>query len=272
MDHLMELKYLTICADDYAMSPTIDAAIVDLLAQKRLQAVSCMTNLPLWKSSGVRLLGFLPEIELGLHLNLTHSMNAPNGSLIKLLLRSYTHTLATATISRLINQQLDAFEDTVGQSPSYIDGHQHIHQFPVIRTELLRILLKRYSGNLPWLRNTRARVMHNPKQGLIVWLGNKELVRMATQQGFVCNSRLLGSYPFGISKQAYRYFMFQSLASACSGDLLMCHPANAPEEGDRISFARQQEYEFLASNEFVESLEKNAITLMPLLKGIQRTS
>lgn len=63
--------------------------------------------------------------------------------------------LAAVDIRAEIRAQLDTFEQMLGHGPAFVDGHQHVHQLPVVRHELLDELRSRYRDRLPWLRSTR---------------------------------------------------------------------------------------------------------------------
>ena len=51
-----------------------------------------------------------------------------------------------AEIEAELGRQLDRFEDAFGRRPDYIDGHQHVHQLPVVRDVVLRALRTRLPG------------------------------------------------------------------------------------------------------------------------------
>ena len=42
------LKQITLCADDFALHPAVDAAVVALAKAGRLSATSCMTTAARW--------------------------------------------------------------------------------------------------------------------------------------------------------------------------------------------------------------------------------
>ena len=95
--------------------------------------------------------------ETGLHLDFTqHPLLLQPQRMGPLIVRSWWRVLRPTEVRNEIRAQLDAFEHHTGRSPSYVDGHQHIHQVPVVRDVLLAELQTRYAGCLPWLRNTAA--------------------------------------------------------------------------------------------------------------------
>ena len=47
--------------------------------------------------------------------------------------------------------QWNHFIEATGKTPDFVDGHQHVHQFPVIRDVLVEFLnQQRFDG---WVRN-----------------------------------------------------------------------------------------------------------------------
>jgi predicted glycoside hydrolase/deacetylase ChbG (UPF0249 family) len=173
-----------------------------------------------------------------------------------------------AALRAEINAQLDRFEQALGRAPAHVDGHQHVHQFPVIREMLVEVLIQRYRDRLPWLRRT-----HRPpraggigKAWLIERLGCARLGRLAHEQGFAQNRNLLGVYDFAGSAADYLARLAAWLQAVQPGDLLMCHPAMAAGAGadDAILPARLREYEVLAGAAFGELLARKGLRVAPL--------
>ena len=121
-------------------------------------------------------------------------------------------------LRREIAAQLDAFESTLGQTPDYLDGHQHVHQFPRVRDALMEEMSLRYPGRQPWLRSTK-RGTAGFKPALIQALGQHGLARRAALLGFRQNRRLLGVYDFD-PRADYRRLMRGWLAALPDGALL----------------------------------------------------
>ena len=62
---------ICLCADDYALSPAVSRGICELLAAKRLAAVSTITASDFWPEDSQALLPFRDEVAVGLHITLT---------------------------------------------------------------------------------------------------------------------------------------------------------------------------------------------------------
>jgi chitin disaccharide deacetylase len=256
-----------ICADDYAQSAAIDAAILDLITRGVLTATSCMTLSPLWSQSAVQL---TPDIrakaDIGLHLDFTQFSQSIRYSHPQLVLRSLLGLLDQQAIRRNIQQQLDAFEQAVGTQPNYVDGHLHVHQLPGIREALVAELKQRY-GNFPaaqrpWLRISSPPADSGLKARIIHWLGARALQNAATQASFRVSPCLLGVYDFQGDAATYQAHwrtwakQLQKYGGAEKNNLppvLMCHPAqpaDVEDEQDPIAKARLTEWQVMKSADF----------------------
>ncbi len=58
-------------------------------------------------------------------------------------LRAWSSSLNRELITQCIEEQWDLFVSVMGKHPDFIDGHQHIHQFPFIRDILLQLLKRK---------------------------------------------------------------------------------------------------------------------------------
>lgn len=263
---------LIICADDYAMSADIDAGILSLIALGRLTAASCLTLSPRWPQAAKEINPAIRDgADIGLHLDFTGYSQAMHHPLPLLIARTLARRLDKKAIRDSINHQLDRFEDALGKSPDYIDGHQHVHQLPQIRDQLISVLSERYAGNLPWIRIAKPPLEDGWKGWLIRQLGAEALARNAKAAGFRCSSTLLGVYGFDGDSNDYKLKLSNWLASASrSGEtmVLMCHPAlhtsevSMSEPADPIRRARLREYEVLSSNDLDDLLKRNSIRLV----------
>eukprot|EP01037_Dinobryon_pediforme_P008005 gene8005-8079_t len=142
-----------ICADDFGLETGINEGILALVAQGRLSAVSCLAQGQYFSRDSAALASM--DVDIGLHLNFTEALTGSDLSLPvpRLILQAYSHALSTARIRAQIDQQLDRFDALVGRSPDFVDGHEHVHQLPVIRDALLTALKHRYPKQAIWLRS-----------------------------------------------------------------------------------------------------------------------
>lgn len=250
---------LILCADDFGQTEGIDQAIIQLIAQKRLSAASCMTLSPRWKEAAKLITPAVrKQAAIGLHLDFTHFGLAYSHP--KLILLSNARILNKALIRDSIDQQLDNFETELGTPPDYVDGHQHVHQLPQIRDILLEALTTRYGKKLPWLRIARPPLNEGIKAWIIRLLGANALQSKAQRLGFNYSDSLLGVYEFTGDSETYKNRLSKWMRDALSvtsgnAPVLMCHPSVASEDKDAIYGARLNEFEVL-NTEFIDTLLK----------------
>jgi len=261
------LKPILICADDFGLSPGINSGIIELARQGRLSATSCM-SLGRYFSQDAQALAELP-IQTGLHFNMTEPLEGKEfyQPLSRLLRNSYLRKLDPRIVTGEIERQLDAFETALGRVPDYIDGHQHVHQFPTIRDCLIDVLVRRYPEHRPWLRSTLPGdlsglpLKNQLKAWVIGFLGARSLTGLAKRFGFTMNNRLLGVYGFEGGEPHYRELLDAWFTGAQANDLLMCHPATTVDPSDALGEQRVAEYAVLSGNDFPSLLERHGLSL-----------
>ncbi|MBI3230894.1 MAG: ChbG/HpnK family deacetylase, partial [Burkholderiales bacterium] len=203
------------------------------------------------------------SFDIGLHFNLTEGFGTETvPSLHNVLLRSYLHLLSPAKLVEQWQRQLDAFEDAMHCAPDFIDGHQHVHQFPLVREAMLTALA-RYAGHMPWVRST---VAANPAWGgkakVLQRLGGSRLAQALRQQHIASNHGFAGVY--GFDRADYAACLDEWLPSVHAGSLIMCHPGASVDQHDPISAQRLVEYAYLQSEQFPQQLAKHAVCLRRL--------
>jgi predicted glycoside hydrolase/deacetylase ChbG (UPF0249 family) len=151
----MQLKSLIFCADDWGMSPGINAGILELARNNLLFSVSCMANSPYLTDGLLELLSYQKDgLQFHIHFNLTHghsgslhedlpSLTTKSGhfySMKKLMFRLLTRQVSQEDVRRVFLQQLKILTDhdipVVG-----LDGHHHIHLLPSVYTGIKKVLI-----------------------------------------------------------------------------------------------------------------------------------
>lgn len=275
-------RTICICVDDFGLHRGINNAALTLAAQGRVHAVSCLVGAPAWAGeSTARLRALDPDrVDVGLHLDFTQSPLLPHSrhALPMMIAASLLRRLDRAAIRAEIRAQLDAFEQALGRAPAFVDGHQHVHQFAVVRRELLEELRARYPAARPWLRSTRCAASAEDDWGSLVkrrgiaLLGARGLAAMARRMGFQQNRRLLGVYDFAGGPHRYRRLLSAWLRAADDADLLMCHPSLWLQAGESLLEARDAEYQVLSSSEFDTMLRAAGVALAPMSRILARAS
>jgi predicted glycoside hydrolase/deacetylase ChbG (UPF0249 family) len=252
-----------LCADDYGLSAGISDAIRRLLAAGRLSATSCMSAAPSWAEEAAGLRDFRNVADIGLHFTLSELRPlgpmprlAPTGTfppLWRLGRMAMQRTLDRREIEQELERQLDAFERSIGGPPDFVDGHHHVHQFPVIRDAVLAVVQRRYLRGSLYLRSCAEpatailRRAIAPVEALILAAMGRALRRAAARAGIATNGSFRGARSFAENDCESLFDRF--LRDLTPATLVMCHPGSA-ETGDAIGAARAQEYAFLGGPRF----------------------
>ena len=271
-------KNIIICADDFAQNTSISKAIIALSIKGKISATSCMTNSPNWKEHAA-LLKPIKNIDKGVHLNFTHSMPlSPNlkekihtwpSSLLTVIHWLITKKLNSKDIELEIEYQLCEFENCLNQVPDFIDGHQHIHHFPIIRNALLTVYKKKYSwlplSKKPYIRIASSRPHLSEaywlKKKIIQWLGSERLKKSLLHNAIPFNQHFAGVYPFN-HKQPYETIITDILSIIKNNSILMCHPGmESKDKHDPIALSRIDEYNYLLGHKFDRLCQINNITV-----------
>ena len=270
-------RTLALCADDFGQSPAISAGILRLARAGRLSAVSCRVNGASWLADAPALQSLPAAVEIGLHFNLTAGRPlSPRlarlwptlPTLGLLVVRARVGLLPRGALRGEFHAQLRAFTDATGVSPSYIDGHQHVHGLPLLRDLLLDAA--EHMRPVPSVRNT-GRILGRGfgfRRWLIEASGGRGLARELVQRELAHNPALLGVYDF--KAPDYRALMQGWLAQVpAEGALLCCHPGDptvpgAQEARDPIAAARTRELAYLESAAFSADLAQAGVVLGPV--------
>lgn len=263
---------IILCADDFGLNPQVCQGILQLVQSSRISAVSCMVNNPSFTEYAPSLLPFKEHLAIGLHLNLTEGqlISQPAKacfSLVELLFKAHLGWLDCQFIAAEFNKQLDVFIEQMGYLPDFIDGHQHIHQFPKIRTVVLQIYQQRLKSQNTFVRTTYPALISGPnrfKRRLLSRLG-KELTRQLGQLGIPHNKYFAGIYGFA-AQSNYRHYFRQWLSAAEENTLIMCHPGLSGTDHDPLIKTRAYELNYFLSSDFKADLAEFHVVLGKSLK------
>jgi predicted glycoside hydrolase/deacetylase ChbG (UPF0249 family) len=272
------LRRIWLCADDYGITPAVDAAICDLIGRGRLNATSVMVASHNFSQNQAVALAVAAagRAAIGLHVTLTAPFRtlssgfAPlrNGAFLPLsamagraLIRSLTPALLDAEIAA----QFAAFHTAFGRAPDFVDGHQHIHVFPQIREAALRAI--RQNAPQAWLRQcgrppAARKGLADPK-GLILDALSAKLRRLAAQYGVRTNPAFAGTYAFRVNADYARLFT-GFLDALPDGGVVMCHPGKVDAELrqlDPLTDLREREYAYFLGESFPQLLSARGCAL-----------
>jgi predicted glycoside hydrolase/deacetylase ChbG (UPF0249 family) len=276
--HESGTRSIAVCVDDFGLHKGVNRAALDLGEKGRISSITCLVDGHAWPAGAHALKHSTANVEIGLHLNFTEDFgqNRFFRKLSRLIVSAHARRLDRAAITHEIERQLDRFESDLDRAPDFIDGHQHVHQLPIIREALIEVLNGRSTIGKPWIRSTRppqaqaARRLPYAiriKSRLIAWLGAASLERLAQRHGYPQNRHLLGVYGFG-ANPPYADLLKIWLTGAQSRDVLMCHPALPGPWQDPLGEARAREYQALSDPALAEWIVSAGIEITPLRKEI----
>lgn len=269
------VKKIVLCADDYGLSGGVCDAIEELVVAARLSATSAMTGLKAWGCRGADFRALVKQhpADVGLHLTMTGQRpltRAPGiavdgrlpgiGALTR---QAFTGALPVDAVRDEVRAQLDAFEDVWGGPPDYIDGHQHAHLLPVIRSAVMAEIERRYPTGSIWLRSCSEPVTAALKRrvglskALTIGTFSTGLQASAARRGIPTNDSFRGLYDF-TERLPYREVFRASLTGGGERILVHCHPGRIDDELralDPLLEPRERELAYLASPECGEDLQ-----------------
>jgi hypothetical protein len=277
---MAELRRIVLCADDYGLSPGVNAAIRDLLARGRINATSAMMVTPaIDRAEADALIAIKtrqPKIAIGLHVTLTtpfRPLTANYAPLRDGIFLSIGETLGAAMLRRLrpaliaaeIQAQIEKFTATFGMPPDYLDGHQHVQIFPQVRDALLHVV----SQDLPnaWVRQcgrvTPLSSRLADRKGLLLDILSAGFRAQAARLGVRTNPAFAGSYDFH-SDPNFAALFPRFLDRLPADSVVMCHPGfvdDTLKSLDPLTDLREREYAFFAAETFPKIMAANRVTL-----------
>ena len=272
-------RHIWLCADDYGISPAVNAGIRDLIAGGRLNATSVMVAAPYLNDDEALALERLNANEkraaIGLHVTLTGPFKpmsagfAPkrDGAFLPL-----PEMMRTAVARRLrpdmlaveIATQLQAFEKIFGRQPDFVDGHQHVHLFPQIRDAFIKTVAE--IAPTAWVRQcgraNSLRRLHDRK-ALVLDILSMAFRRRADRQGLATNPAFAGAYNFSPKAKFAKIFP-RFLSGLPDGGLVMCHPGFVDAELkslDSLTTLREHEFAYFNSDAFPKALAEQGVAL-----------
>ena len=256
--NVIESKTVVLCADDFGLTPGISSGILKLACKRRLSAVSCMVNMPDFILHGPHLLSLKNRVKIGLHFNLTEGclMSLPERkcfSLHELLIKSSMRSVKLSFIAQEFLAQLDQFTKIMHKLPDFIDGHQHVHQYPVIRKVILDLYEQRLNNKEIFIRSTWPSIhlpQHQFKSNMLSLIGGKALAQQLIKLNIPHNRYFSGIYNFALDTN-YRDLFRKWLSLTKENTLFMCHPGEGINAADPIAHARIKELNYFLSDEFL---------------------
>jgi predicted glycoside hydrolase/deacetylase ChbG (UPF0249 family) len=268
------IKNIIICADDFGYNTAVSSGIINLLNIGTVNATSCMVNMPACQAEMSRLkVEVTTKVDVGLHLNFTEGKSLTNctaltgtdnnfTNLNSALIKSHLKLLNYDDIYREIKTQIELFKQYYGQKPDFIDGHQHVHQFPTIRTALLQAYSDlNLKENHTYIRSVKyMKGGTSVKKKIIQMTGSSQLHSKISKLNIPTNTTFSGAYNFSKAEN-YRNTIIKAYKNITNKGLIMCHPGLSSPERDLLNNSRQIEYAYFSSKEALYDLTNNNIKL-----------
>lgn len=272
-------RRLWLCADDYGMTRGVSAAIRELIAQGRINATSVMMPAAALTGDEIAALRRLKDdghCVIGLHLTLTAPFRPldpafrplRDGTFLPLagmLAAATARRLDAASLTREINAQIAAFTEAFGQTPDFLDGHQHVQLFPQVRDAFLRSVATH--APKAWVRQcgrtTTLPSRLRDRKGLLLDVLSVAFRRRAARLGVATNRGFAGTYDFATTTDVATLFP-RFLEDLPDDSVVMCHPGHVDDalrRLDALTDPRAREYDYLASGAFGDVLAQRGFAL-----------
>jgi hopanoid biosynthesis associated protein HpnK len=284
-------RKLIVTADDFGITHGVNEAIVRAYRRGIVTTTSLMVSSPAFESA-IALARQHPDLNVGLHLNLTQGRSTCDPAVIPSLANSQGFTyddpfkLAIAIargrvgandLEREVRAQLEAALGT-GLRLTHIDGHKHVH----VISQVLRVVCRL----APAYGIKAVRSVHEKAPGL-----TQLLLRNAAASGQVFKQYLFGKAASALWKLAWPprcqprlivpecfygimqtgFLDFDALASVIRSlpygvNELMCHPGYADNALDRtatrLRLQRERELELLTAPEVRDLIDEHHVELI----------
>jgi predicted glycoside hydrolase/deacetylase ChbG (UPF0249 family) len=150
--------------------------------------------------------------------------------------------------------------------PDFIDGHQHVHAFPVIRQAMMEAIELRWpvQKGRPWVRTPDRLIDDSGSQlkTLVLRYACRGFSNFVEQNGLKFTQHFGGLYALNANAN-FEGRMRGWLEQTPNGTLLMCHPGRpANDYADPIAGARSVEFSYLVSPRFHDDCQRYGIRLV----------
>jgi predicted glycoside hydrolase/deacetylase ChbG (UPF0249 family) len=280
MNAAASLRRIWLCADDYGISPGVNRAIRDLIERGRLNATSVMMVGPAVERGEIDALQAAakasPRCAIGLHVTLsapfrplTMHFRPLDGDMFmpfqKLLRAGLMRRLDREFFRNEVKAQLAAFVKAFGQTPDFVDGHQHVQLYPQVRDGFIDAVVE--AAPNAWVRQggrdlPLAQRLNSPK-ALLLDVLSAQFRSRAGRAGLAFNPGFAGAYDFTRAAD-FGGLMRQFLQGLPDGGLVMCHPGFVDDvlRGlDPMTDVREREHAYLAGEAFPQLLAAGNATL-----------
>ena len=227
----MSERVLVVNADDFGLSPGVNAGVVRAHEQGILTSASLMVRFPAAAEAADYARG-APDLSLGLHVDLGEWAYKDEGEWETLY--EVVSLEDPAAVVDEVGRQVEAFRRLTGRDPSHLDSHQHVHSWdPVVTT--FRTLA--HGARRPAAPLHRGRqLLRRPVRAVD---GRHADPGRDHRAGLI---DIIKGLPAGVTE-------------------LACHPGLGDDSGSTYDRERTQEVEILCDPRVREAIEREGVAL-----------
>lgn len=254
---------IVLCADDFGIAPGVNEAILELVAMERLSSVSCLVDYEQFVEDGAKLARHRGAVDIGLHINLTHTQ-----PLWRVLAEGYLGRLVEDAMMQEIGRQILAFRKVMGFDPAYLDGHQHVQNLKGVREAAVEWAARIGAYVRVTAEPLTIEMLRRPAPltALFLALMGRRLARACAKKGVTANVQFRGVRSFR-EQASYRSLFLRTASGVGDAAIIMCHPGwpdHVLAERDAVVQPRMMEMRYLASTQFATDLTQLGLSLAPL--------
>jgi chitin disaccharide deacetylase len=227
----MAERVLIVNADDFGLSPGVNAGVARAHEEGILTSASLMVRFPAAAEAAEYARG-APALSLGLHVDLGEWVYRDGDW--ETVYEVVSPEDADAVVNE-VGRQIEAFRRLTGRDPSHIDSHQHVHSWEPAVTAFrtlavaLGVPLRHYTTGVAYCGDLYGQSTDGtPIPGAI------------SAQALI---DIIGGLPAGITE-------------------LACHPGLSADSGSIYDSERAQEVEVLCDPAVREALEREGVALI----------
>jgi predicted glycoside hydrolase/deacetylase ChbG (UPF0249 family) len=257
-------------ADDFGETAEITAGICQAIEAGAVTSTSIMANMPGTAEALPRAAALADRASFGVHLNFCEGQPlVPGSSLVDergqfhskraLFLRAVRGKLSPTELEAEITAQITRIHEA-GIRISHVDGHKHLHQLPIVRNAVARVLPRFGIERVRVTRLARLSAAHRPAtlvREALAWQANRTFRRAR-----------LRSPERVVDLQAIMRPVHENGATLSGGAQqgpieVFCHPGTRQADIDKPgSCARFEELSFLLSPRFQDLLSENGARMV----------
>jgi chitin disaccharide deacetylase len=222
-----------VIADDFGFNRSSDQVMLDLCSLKKIDGVSVFPKyISQDQIDSLLVLRKNRNIKIGLHFNLTLGDDKNSLKSIKqLLIQSLFGSIDKELIAREFDLQLKVFKDKFNCYPDFIDGHEHVHAFPVISKIVCKKLhYIQYTGLVRYIGSRSKDVLiRSIKYGFFLKFITLEILAFSqrkhlSRNNLRFNERFDGLLPLNSSGKLVKILQGIYGGSNLQSTIIMCHP------------------------------------------------